>query len=184
MIIAAIAMGFAAESWDIREFRGTDHNVEPFFVIPLCIFVVSCWYGIKKLVPLSCVIMIVILFGISCKILYDSVNSRVVYNYVVDVSWSDYERGYGSVQLRSKYNYNFINEDKAKKDLFECALALEEKLKGEGNEVDNNIQEDSIRKEEIYYTGWKGYEAFFYTSIFLIIYLIYAFLAHKRSWRF
>ena len=185
MIIATIAMGFAAESWDICEFGGTDHSVEPFFVIPLCLFVLSCWYAIKKLVPLSFIIMIVILFGINCKILYDSENTRNTYKFNVDVSWDRdgdvYEGGSGSISLYTLSNYSIKNVQKAKEELLNCALSIKDKLKGEGYK---GISLSQIFREDHYHTGWRGEDAFFWLSIFLIIYLIYAAIAHKRGWTF
>lgn len=188
MIIATIAMGFAAESWDIVRFKGVDHNVEPFFIIPMSLFVISCWLSIKKNVPLSFGIIIMIIFGINCKILYDSINTRDYYNYVVYISWSNdndvYDGGYGYVQLCTNNNYQIENEEKAKKDLLSCAKAIEEKIKGEGKKIDYYVNEGSIRTEERHYSGWKGYEAFFYTLLLFLVYLIYSIFAYKKRWSF
>lgn len=184
MIIATIAMGFASESWDILLHGGYDHNVEPFFVIPLCLFLISCWYGIKKVVPPSFVITIVILFGINCKILYDSVHTRDSYKYSVNISWShDYDvygGGYGGITLGSFYNYSWKNEEKVKEELLRCALALKEELKEKGS----TIGEGSIYREMFINTGWKGYNAFFIVLIITLVYLIYTFIAHKKGWKF
>lgn len=181
MIIATIAMGFAAESWDIYLFHGQDHNVIPFFVVPSSIFIASCFYGIKKLVPASFVILIAMLFGINCMILYDSVNTDDVYRYEVDAV---YKPG-GRIYLSTVYNYYMNNEEKVKDELLECADVLEEKFKADAKlPRDYRTNEKYISTKEEHYTGWKGYMAFFYLSIVLVVYLIYAILAHKKGWRF
>ena len=187
MIIATIAMGFAAESWDIYLFHGQDHNVIPFFVVPSSIFVASCFYGIKKLVPASFVILIVMLFSINCKMLYDSVYTWDSYRFEVDLTWHDeddfYSGNYGVISLSTGSYRKINNEEKVKNDLLECARALEGKLKVDGKPIDCKDEHSIYRKTE-YYTGWKGYRAFFYLSIVLVVYLIYAILAHKKGWRF
>lgn len=209
MIIATIAMGFASESSDIYLRNGQYMNVIPFFVVPSSIFIASCFYGVKKLVPASFVILITMLFGINCKILYDSVNTKDVYRYEVYAACNDsnvyntsgtslislssdghqqyrsLSSGDGLVCLSTVYNYYIKNEEKVKNELLECADALEEKFKADGKlPRDYRTNERYISTKEEHYTGWKGYMAFFYLSIVLVVYLIYAIPAHKKGWRF
>lgn len=207
MIIATIAMGFASESSDIYLRNGQYMNVIPFFVVPSSIFIASCFYGIKKLVPASFVILIVMLFGINCKILYDSVNTADVYRYEVYAECNDSNAyntsgtsqipfsdglyrslcsGDAFVCVSTVYNYYIKNEEKVKNDLLECAEFLEEKFRADGKlrRRDYDTPERYISKKEEHYTGWKGYMAFFYLSIVLVVYLIYAIPAHKKGWRF
>ena len=126
MIIATIAMGFASESLAIL-FWDQPKYVELIFVIPLCLFVVSCWYSIKKAIPPSFVIMVGILFCINCYILYRSENPRDDFNYAISSPY-----GYEIRDNYYRYLYKEgIDEESVKNQLLRCANKIEEGRNGE-----------------------------------------------------
>ena len=184
MFIATITMGFASESHKLIIWGFNDHSTVPAFILPLCLFVASCWYAIRKSVPSSFIVVMGLLFSFNCLMLHDSYYTRDNYKYEINVSWqndNNYDMGYGGVSLVSMYNYSLLDEDKAKEELEVMALVLQDKLQEDGK---INCEIGSIHTENRYYSKWDKWSAFAVALLITLIYLIYAFIAHKRAWRF
>lgn len=175
MIIATIAMGFASESSAIL-FWDQPKYVELIFVIPLCLFVVSCWYGIKKVIPPSFVIMIGILFGINCYILYRSENPRDVFHYAISSQY-----GYEIRDNYYRYLYKEgIDEERVKNELLRYANTIEEGRNGE----DDYFKNDDIYKVHHYLSFDNGPVCVIWALFLPFIYLFYTYIAHRKGWKF
>jgi predicted nucleic acid-binding Zn ribbon protein len=184
MIIATIAMGIASESHKLIIWGYIDHSTEPTFIIPLCLFVASCWYAIRKSVPPSFIIVMGLLFSFNCLMLHDSFHTSDCYRYEMNVSWDDdenYNMGYGGVSLLSYYNYSLLDEGKAIKELEDMALALSDKLQKDGKK---QCKVSSMYYDRRYYTKWDMWGAFVIALLITIMYLIYVFVANKKGWSF
>lgn len=183
MIIATIAMGFAAESTWLYKWGLWDHSTALAFIIPLCLFVITYWYSIRKTVLPSFLAVMVVLFVFNCLILYDSINTRDVYRYEIIVNWSDdgnYVYG-GQIGLSTMQNYYIKNMDEAKEELEEMAFVLRDKLQAKGK-TDLGLSTMLTTKE--HYTNWGADSVLLISSVITLLYLIYAFIAHKRDWNF
>lgn len=183
MIIATIAMGFASESTLLYKWGSWDHSTALAFIIPLFLFVITCWYSIRKTVLPSFLAVMVVLFGFNCLILYDSINTRDVYRYEIYVNWKDdgnYVYG-GQIGLSTMHNYYINNMDEAKGELEEMAFVLRDKLQAKGK-TDLGLSTMLTTKE--HYTNWGVYSVLLISSVITLLYLIYAFIAHKRDWKF
>lgn len=185
MFLATIAMGFASESEHLLLWGAWDHSTMPAFVLPLCLFVASCWHVIRKSVPPSFIVVMGLLFSFNCLMLHDSFNNKETYSYEMNVSWADdtdtYDLGFGSVGLQTMPNYHWKDENEVIKELGDMALALRDKLQTDGK---TECEVSSMSTEFRYYSIWNGEGAFIISLLITLIYLVYAFIAHKRAWRF
>lgn len=184
MFVATIAMGFASESRQLLLWGYWDHSTAPAFVFPLCFFIASCWYAIRKSVPPSFIIIMGLLFSFNCLMLQDSFHTSHCYRYEMNVSWHDdenYNMGYGGVSLLSDYNYSLLDKDKAIKELEDMAFALSDKLQKDGKK---QCEVGSMYCDSRYYTKWDMWGAFAIALLITIMYLIYVFVANKKGWSF
>ena len=181
MFIATIAMGFASESVRLTQSQNFAETVVPVFLISLSIFVVSCWCAIRKLVSPSFIVVMGLLFSINCLALVDGVN--INNNYArseMRVNW--FNRSDGVTKSGKVYVCYWGSEGGALEGLVQEASELREVLlKADG---ETKVEWDDYDIQSSYCYGLNGMYAFVYSFCIVFVYLIYAFIAHKRAWRF
>lgn len=183
MLIATITMGFASQSERLCLYGYLDASTIA-FILSLCLFVISCWYAIRKSVPLSFIVVIGLLFGFSSLMLFKSFNGTGnVYYDKIGVSWTDdeyfSENSSRRIFLSTDWYHNINNVPQ--KELEEVAMALRDKLQSDGK---TQCRVGGICTEEHFCTTWDPNGLVSIGPLITFAYLIYAFIANKKGWSF
>ena len=192
MVIATIAMYYSLYSHRLIQFGLWDHTTLYALLIPICLFLITCWLGIKKKVRMSFILAMGLFLSANGMMFYASVNTNHCYRYEVQIDWDD-EEVYdycGSVYLSTPYNYSIRDEKRAKEELIQMQLALMESMSKDGKKI--HPQNHAIINGEMhngvvvigkYYPFLSGW-AIWIPIFTFIIYIIYSFIATKKNWMF
>ena len=179
MLIATVAMRISEFSCDLRGFDNPNCTYLT-FVFPMALFAFTLWYGIKKLVPISFVVIIGVLLVMNGKMLYETLYTHEVYTSVYDIGWTDNCLTYHRVELSGMYDYNLTDPEKEKEQLQMFANIIKQELSESGID-DSDV---SYHKKYEYYPNSHSWGMDFGALFLLLVYLIYAFVAHKKNLRF
>ena len=155
---------------------------------PVILFLVTLWYGIKKKVAISFVLIIGVFLLSCCGMFIDMVNHPIYYEYSRHISWEDGNR-YRELDL-------IINGEENEKGFLHTAEwhDVDKHLKSFQDIISQRLQQDgatNIDSSDIpvaspYFGGGVSWVDAYNCIVlpFLVLYLIYAFIAYKKNWKF
>ena len=151
-------------------------------ISPTILFLVSLFYWIKKKVPTSFFLIMTCFLYLNCSMFMGFLDLNCEYIYKTDISWHDGHNEHHVLLYDETGVFDESDKESLKQDKREIIDALENNgmdVAGEGYYIDES---------KCYYnTGGNqnlGEFSFLLTSVLFILYLIYAYIAHKRAWKF
>ena len=197
MATATLAMYFACDSYLLINGGRFDFTTLVVFIVIVLLFSGTCWARIKRKIPSSFLIAMLILLIANSIMFYGSINTKNNVRYYTEVTWEDkdniYEYG-GQVNLVLPWSYYIENEDKAKAELLNMREELVKSLHNEGKNVyglpttvyaNGDISVQEFFREERYYPS----SELIWSSIVMVIatialYIVYSIIAYKKGWKF
>lgn len=189
MLLATLAI---LRTWSIMNYSPVYRTNGVVFAMipPAMVFLITMWNGVKKKVALSFVLIIGILFFSCSGMFLDIVNHDGYLQYSTEIYYNDVDKNYKSVKLVTDGNetaagvHNTSELNEAEQQLKQLRSYILNKLEQDGA---TNIDGDYGILGSPYYGGgvtWVGIFLLPLTCIFLLLYFVYAFLAHKKGWTF
>ncbi len=159
-------------------------------ILSIIIFLITIWYSIKRRVPISFVLIMGLFLISNCGMFYD-LNSRNGYEDIYTVvSWNENATAKDitlSMKVPTDNHGCYLIEERynAEKFLNSCQQLLAQKLKQDGA-VGVNADSSYISASPYITTSGRSWLETYNPICFalLLFYIIYAFIAHKRAWRF
>ncbi len=159
-------------------------------ILSIIIFLITIWYSIKRRVPISFVLIMGLFLISNCGMFYD-LNSRNGYMDIYTVvSWNENATAKDitlSMKVPTDNHGCYLGEEwyNAEKFLNSCQQLLAQKLKQDGA-VGVNADSSYISASPYITTSGRSWLETYNPICFalLLFYIIYAFIAHKRAWRF
>ena len=155
---------------------------------PVILFLVTLWYGIKKKVVFSFVLIIGAFLLSCCGMFFDIVNHPEYYEYSRSISW---ENGNSYRELELKINgeeseKGLLHGDEwndVDRNLKSFQESISQKLQQEGA---TNITSNDAPSAQLYAGGGTSWVETYNVILLLLmlLYLIYAFIAYKKNLKF
>ena len=190
MLIASIAAASILRMQDCRIWVYDQQllcTTIPAVLFIIALFIITIWYGIKRLVPKSFVLIMGLFFISNCGLLlYDALDRHETLNAHMLVSWGN---GGTCLELSNDIlplantGYSVDHIDNKKKLLISSSQKICQKLKEEGV---NDFEASEVWTYYYYQWGhiFEANCAMMFVLSLSLLYIIYAYWAPRKGWKF